>query len=73
MNKQFNYKRAESKEAHFVDEGHEEEESMAEKFEISNTLLLTPGQARIAGAKQNEDIAMLLVMTADLDDRRYHR
>lgn len=63
---QFNYKREQSEDAHFSREGYEEEESMAEKFEISNTLLLTPGQARIAGAKQNGDIAMLLVMRAEL-------
>ncbi len=63
---QFNYNREESDEATISAEGKQEEESMAEKFEISTTLLLTPGRARIAGAKQNGDIAMLLVMTAEL-------
>lgn len=51
-----------------MNEDNEEEEGMEQKFETSNTLVLTPGQARIAGAKQNEDIAMLLVMTAETQD-----
>ncbi len=63
---QFNYKREESKAATNSTEGNQEEEAMAEKFEISTTLLLTPGRARIAGAKYNGGITMLLVMTAEL-------
>ena len=63
---QFNYKREESEEVQFETEDNEEEAVMDRLIELSNTLILLPGQERIAGAKQNEDITMILVLMAEL-------
>ncbi len=47
-------------------EEEEEEESIEQKFELSSSILLHSGQAGIAGANLNEDMAALLIMKADL-------
>ena len=62
---QFNYKREESEEVQFETEDNEEEAVMDRLIELSNTLILLPGQERIAGAKQNEDITIILVLMAE--------
>jgi hypothetical protein len=62
----FAYKRNVAEEAYSMGENEEEEESIEQKFELSSSILLHTGQAGIAGANLNEDMAALLIMKADL-------
>ncbi len=62
----FAYKRSVVEEAYSTGENVEEEESIEQKFELSSSILLHTGQAGIAGANLNENMAALLIMKADL-------
>lgn len=61
----FAYKRNVVEEAYSMGEN-EEEESIEQKFELSSSINLHMGQAAVAGANLNEDMAALLIMKADL-------
>ncbi len=62
----FAYKRSVVEVAYSVGENEEEEEGTEQKFELSSSIVLHTGQAGIAGANLNEDMAALLIMKADL-------
>ncbi len=62
----FTYKRSVVEEAYSMGENEEEEESIEQKFELSSSIVLHTGQAGIAGANLNEDMAALLIMKAEL-------
>ena len=47
-------------------ENEEDEESIEQEFELSSSINLHSGQAAIAGANLDEDMAALLIMKADL-------
>lgn len=62
----FTYKRNVVEEVYSMGENEEEEEGTEQKFELSSSIVLHMGQAAIAGANLNEDMAALLIMKADL-------
>ena len=62
----FTYKRSVAEEAYSMGKNEEEEEGKEQKFELSSSIVLHKGQAYIAGANLNEDMAALLIMKADL-------
>jgi len=62
----FAYKRSVVEEAYSMGKNEEEEEGKEQKFELSSSIVLHTGQAYIAGATLNEDMAALLIMKADL-------
>ena len=63
---EFVYKRTVVEENHFVEQETEEEEGTEQKFEIASGIVLGTGQACIAGANMNEDVAALVIIKADL-------
>ncbi len=62
----FKYKRSVAEETSSMGKNKEEEEGKEQKFELSSSIVLHTGQAGIAGANLNEDMAALLIMKADL-------
>jgi len=63
---EFTYKRSVVEEGFHTGEEMEEEEGIEQKFEISSGVVLHAGQACIAGANLNGDMATLLIVKADL-------
>lgn len=62
----FAYRRSVVEEAYSMGENEEEEESVEQEFELSSSIVLHAGQAGIAGANLNKDMAALLFMKAEL-------
>jgi hypothetical protein len=67
----FTYKRNVVEEGFYASDEAEEEEGSDQKFEISSGIVLHAGQACIAGANMNEEIATFLIVKADLIDHRH--
>jgi hypothetical protein len=62
----FAYKRSVAEESFNTGEKAEEEGGGEQKFEVSSGIILTAGQACIAGGNMDEDTAALLIVKADL-------
>ena len=62
----FTYKRSVTEEGYNKGQEAEKEEGNEQKFEVSSGIVLQMGQARIAGANMNEEIATFLIIKADL-------
>jgi hypothetical protein len=62
----FAYRRSVAEEAYSMANNEEEEESVEQEFELSSSIVLHAGQAGIAGANLNKDMAALLIMKAEL-------
>ncbi len=63
---EFSFKQIVAEKASSASGDGEQEEEVAETFEVSGRLALKTGQPRVAGAKKNEDVATFLILRADI-------